>query len=67
MRLTTAQALVRFLAAQFVERGDDVGRSDLGLLDGNPALAHASLDHIIGANWDRGSIRAQVLGDHDAE
>jgi hypothetical protein len=54
-------------AAQFVEGGHDVGRSDVGLLEQNPALTHASLDRIVGANRDRGGTRAQVLGDHDAE
>src|SRR5919109_331715 len=50
-----------FSRAQFVEGGDDVGRSDLGLPEDNPALVHASLDRIIGANRNGGGIRAQVL------
>src|SRR5207244_8297067 len=58
-------ACVCSVAAQIVQGGNDVWRSDLGLLERNSAVGHALLDGVIGANGDRGGIRAQVLGDHD--
>ncbi len=67
VRLPADDALVNSSAAKLVKGRDDIGRADLGLLQQNFTLAQAALDRIVGADRHRRGIRAQILGNDEAQ